>query len=289
MSTLPAPLLQPESDAPTGLLVSVRDADEARAALAGGASVIDVKEPRRGALGCAGAATVASVVEAIGGQAPVTAAAGELADGFAEARRELAGCDGVAACKVGLAGMARMPWRRRLRQFAESLAPGVELVAAAYGDHDAARAPSPREVLDFAADNGARWLLVDTWSKSRGDLFGYVSPDSLNGLREAARRRGVAMVVAGGLTGEALTAAAALLPALVGVRGATCRGGREQTIDAALVEDSVRRIKLAGAGAARHDSHNAHSRSEADPSSPQATPCRSSISTSPTRSAARRL
>src|SRR5207244_7336185 len=35
----------------TGLLVSVRSAAEAETALAGGADVVDVKEPRRGALG----------------------------------------------------------------------------------------------------------------------------------------------------------------------------------------------------------------------------------------------
>ena len=35
----------------TRLLVSVRSAEEAEIALAGGADVIDVKEPRRGALG----------------------------------------------------------------------------------------------------------------------------------------------------------------------------------------------------------------------------------------------
>ena len=34
-----------------GLLVSVRSAEEARAALAGGATVIDIKEPDRGPLG----------------------------------------------------------------------------------------------------------------------------------------------------------------------------------------------------------------------------------------------
>ena len=39
----------------TGLLVSVRDADEAEAALRGGAALIDVKEPRHGSLGRASA------------------------------------------------------------------------------------------------------------------------------------------------------------------------------------------------------------------------------------------
>ena len=35
----------------TGLLVSVRSAEEAEIALAGGANLIDIKEPSRGALG----------------------------------------------------------------------------------------------------------------------------------------------------------------------------------------------------------------------------------------------
>ena len=36
------------------LLVSVRSADEVGAALAGGAEIVDVKEPSRGALGAGG-------------------------------------------------------------------------------------------------------------------------------------------------------------------------------------------------------------------------------------------
>jgi uncharacterized protein (UPF0264 family) len=61
------------------LLVSVRSAAEAAAALAGGAGLIDVKEPARGALGRADAAVIAAVVRAVGGRRPVSAALGELA------------------------------------------------------------------------------------------------------------------------------------------------------------------------------------------------------------------
>jgi uncharacterized protein (UPF0264 family) len=42
----------------TGLLVSVRDAAEAADALAGGADLIDVKEPNAGSLGAAGHPTL---------------------------------------------------------------------------------------------------------------------------------------------------------------------------------------------------------------------------------------
>ena len=55
----------------TGLLVSVRSADEVAAALAGGADLIDVKEPSKGSLAPAEAEVVAAVIEAVGGKVPV--------------------------------------------------------------------------------------------------------------------------------------------------------------------------------------------------------------------------
>ena len=49
----------------TQLLVSVRSAEEAEAALAGGAHLIDIKEPTRGALGHADATTIADIVHVV--------------------------------------------------------------------------------------------------------------------------------------------------------------------------------------------------------------------------------
>ncbi|MES1213307.1 MAG: (5-formylfuran-3-yl)methyl phosphate synthase, partial [Singulisphaera sp.] len=46
----------------TGLLVSVRDANEARDALLGGADLIDLKEPTRGSLGRVDSAMIGEVV-----------------------------------------------------------------------------------------------------------------------------------------------------------------------------------------------------------------------------------
>src|SRR5258708_20746520 len=60
------------------LLVSVRSAAEAEAALAGGAGLIDVKEPLRGPLGRADNAIVRSVIAPGARTPPVSAALGEL-------------------------------------------------------------------------------------------------------------------------------------------------------------------------------------------------------------------
>ena len=60
------------------LLVSVVSADEARRALAGGADIIDVKDPREGALGAPSPRVLSEVVAAVGGAAPVSVALGDL-------------------------------------------------------------------------------------------------------------------------------------------------------------------------------------------------------------------
>jgi len=58
------------------LLVSVRDAIDASAALAGGADIIDAKEPASGALGAVDLATFQHIVAAVANARLVTAALG---------------------------------------------------------------------------------------------------------------------------------------------------------------------------------------------------------------------
>src|SRR5260370_35134030 len=60
----------------TQLLVSVRSAAEAGAALEGGSGMIDVKEPASGPLGTAPVAVTADVLCPVSGRVPVSQAAG---------------------------------------------------------------------------------------------------------------------------------------------------------------------------------------------------------------------
>ena len=52
------------------LLVSVRSEEEARAALAGGADIIDAKEPSRGALGAVEIGVLREIVSVVNGLRP---------------------------------------------------------------------------------------------------------------------------------------------------------------------------------------------------------------------------
>lgn len=216
-----------------GLLVSVRDASESLAALAGGAQVIDVKEPDRGSLGAADATTIAAVVRAVGDRAPVTAAAGELIDLIESAHQPLPG--GVSLFKIGLAGCRTLPgWKSRWIETMVAIWPHddarAHAVAVAYADWQTAHAPDPREVLRAAVEAGCPALLVDTWDKSAGVVFDHWPAEELADFMDLAHSHGLLTVLAGSLAGENFSAAAKLRPDFLAVRTAACEAGRGGTV-----------------------------------------------------------
>src|SRR6266702_2730804 len=86
------------------LLVSVRGPVEARAAVAGGADVVDAKDPARGALGPVRADRLAAIRRAVGAARPVSAALGDAGDA-AMVAAAAAAARGVAFVKLGFGGV----------------------------------------------------------------------------------------------------------------------------------------------------------------------------------------
>ena len=213
-----------------GVLVSVRDAEEAEEALAGGAEVIDVKDPARGSLGAADPATVAAVARAVGRRASWTMAAGELAAGVAAVGAWIeavnaarpAAAPGPAAVKVGLAGMAARPWRDELAQVHALLPAGCMHVAVAYADFDRVDAPSPPDVIAAAGRIGCGMLLIDTADKRGPGLLGLVSPHVIGGWVADARRHRLGVALAGRVAIEEIRLAVTCGPDLVALRSAVC-------------------------------------------------------------------
>jgi uncharacterized protein (UPF0264 family) len=214
-----------------GLLVSVRNPIEAVAALAGGADVIDVKEPDRGSLGAADPTTIAAVVRSVGGRAPVTAATGELLElGSAGEFRIPAG---VSLFKIGLAGCRDLAdWKSRWQEAIATLAGrnASQPVGVAYADWLAADSPEPDAVLAAAVELGCPALLIDTWDKSDGSLFDHWRPSSLATFVRTAQTFNLTVVLAGSLVGESVAAAARLRPDLIAVRTAACVAGRRSSV-----------------------------------------------------------
>src|SRR5256884_1777118 len=87
-------------------LIGVAGPAGARAALRGGADVIDAKDPRRGALGPVSVQRLAAIRAAVAGARPLSAAVGDAASEYAVAGAVAAALSvGVAFVKLGLAGV----------------------------------------------------------------------------------------------------------------------------------------------------------------------------------------
>jgi len=203
------------------LLVSVRNADEAEAALAGGADIIDAKEPAGGALGAVSLSTFHAIVSAVAGARPVTAALGDGSGVGAFA------ASGAAFVKVGLAGLAAA-----LRAANDA---GVVAVYAADADSEV-----PFDAaLDFAATNGAKGLLVDTADKSGPGLLRLLTPATLARYVALVHARGLFIALAGKLSGEDLPIVRRTGADIAGVRGAACVGTRMDSISTTSVQRLV--------------------------------------------------
>jgi uncharacterized protein (UPF0264 family) len=226
----------------TGLLVSVRSPEEAEIALAGGADLIDVKEPSRGALGPADPQTWSAIHRVVRRRKPASVALGELLDeGIERLARE---CGGFAFAKIGLAGChEQVGWLKRWQQVVQSLPVGTSPVPVAYADWPAARGHSPRVVVAIAQWSPARLALIDTFDKRAGNLLAHLDRDYLADLAREAAEADVSLVLAGSLDGEAIRRLLPLRPQYFGVRGAACNGGRNEAIVLARVKSLSRLIR----------------------------------------------
>jgi uncharacterized protein (UPF0264 family) len=226
----------------TKLLVSVRSAAEAEIALRGGADVIDVKEPRRGALGPAEPRVWRDVQAVVGSRAIASAALGELLiDRVEELAAEAAG---FRFAKIGLAGChAVTGWIDRWWTAVRALPRGVDVVPVAYADWPATKAPSPAVAMILAQHSAARLLLIDTHDKRRGGLLDHLQMASLRLIAHDAKQAGVELALAGSLDETAIDALLQLAPAYIGVRGAACEGCRDGAIDLARVKSLAALIR----------------------------------------------
>jgi uncharacterized protein (UPF0264 family) len=227
----------------TQLLVSVRCAAEAEAALKGGAHVIDIKEPLRGPLGRADDAVITAVLARVGGRRPVSAAMGELAD---QAEATPYPPAGLTFVKWGLAKAA--DWRRRLAGLELHLgeaARGCRVVAVAYADWEAAGAPPVEDVVAFVRQRPGGVLLLDTFQKPRPDadapsLLDLIPLRQLTALCAGCREGGVRVALAGSLKAPQIRALKPTRPDWFAVRGAVCDNDlREAAVSAARVRALV--------------------------------------------------
>jgi uncharacterized protein (UPF0264 family) len=241
------------------LLVSVQDADEAAAALAGDADLIDAKAPGAGALGAVAPGAFRGICRAVGGRRPVTAALGE-----ARAELEIETAAGAFAgmgaslVKVGFAGVTDAERAAALLaaavRGARAERPESGVVAVAYADSPPADTISAQTVIDVAVRAGAAGVLLDTSNKAGATLSRLLPESALAAWVADARMRGLVAMLAGRLTPADLPLVYEAGADVAGVRGAACDGGRSGRVSAIRVRElamTCRALRRAG-----HEGHD---------------------------------
>lgn len=218
--------LEDQLTAPTGLLVSVRCPSEVEPAIAGGAAVIDIKEPANGPLGPASHQKMSEIVAAVGGRVPTTAALGELSAPHFDTHIPT----GLAAVKIGLAGVPHPQWHRELTEIRDQLPREVNLGVVGYADFEAAQAPPIESLIEAADRHPFDWLVIDTWSKAGPSSVQRLGKRWLSEHLCELAHANIGTVLAGGLGLSDLKTAIECHPNLVGVRGAACTGGRSGVV-----------------------------------------------------------
>jgi (5-formylfuran-3-yl)methyl phosphate synthase len=223
------------------LLVSVVHADEIPAALAGGADIVDAKNPEEGALGAPPTALLQALRAAV---TPPTLRSVALGDAphlpgtlaLAAAGAVAGGADFV---KLGLRGSDRSETAFALLSAVVGAAAGVDprarVVAVAYADASRAGGLPPGALPRVAAAAGAHGVMLDTFVKDGTSTFAVLGLSAVERFVSESRALGLRTALAGALALQDLDAACRLDLDVVGVRGAACVGGRSGRIEAGRV------------------------------------------------------
>jgi (5-formylfuran-3-yl)methyl phosphate synthase len=215
--------------------------DEVEAAIAGGADIVDVKNPAEGSLGAPTPELLRAVRARVTPPVQVSAALGDaphLPGTMALAAAGAAAC-GVDYLKIGLLGSARPEQALELlaavRRAAADVDPRARLVAVAYADAARVSALHPRELPSIARQAGVHGVMLDTAVKDGVSTLTALGEAEVAAFFAEARVLGLMSGVAGALGPADFGRAHGLGADIVGVRGSACEGGRAGTVSATRV------------------------------------------------------
>ena len=226
-------------------LASVRSAAEAALTLAGGADIIDAKEPAAGALGRVSPAVLRAIVAGVAGRVPVSATIGdvELRPETVCAAVASTSDDGVDIVKIGVFPGDLEGTLSALRPMT---AKGIRLVAVLFAD----RAPDLVGIPARCAEAGFYGVMLDTAGKSSGPLTAHQHREALAGFVARARSLGLVSGLAGSLRLADIPGLASLGADYLGFRSALTAGERQGDLDPAALRAVRQALERSSATAA---------------------------------------
>jgi len=210
------------------LLISPKDEKEATEAVAGGADIVDVKNPNEGPLGANFPWIIRRIRQITPAEIEVSCTIGEapnLAGSMALASLGAA-TTGVNYIKSGLHGVKKsekaINLLRKIIRAAREYNPAIKVVASGYADAARANTVDPLKVPEIAYEADADVAMLDTAIKDGQALFKFLSLDHLQQFIETSHSYGMKAALAGSLHKEDLPKVQALGADIAGVRSAAC-------------------------------------------------------------------
>jgi (5-formylfuran-3-yl)methyl phosphate synthase len=241
------------------LLISPKNEAEAVEAIAGGADIIDVKNPLEGALG----ANYPWVIKKIKALTPrgieVSCTLGDapnLPGSFSLAALGAASL-GVDYVKVGLYGL-KTPEEaifllQQVTKAAKNCNPKIKVAAAGYADALKIGSLNPALIPEIAHKASVDVAMLDTATKNGTTLFDYQTSKQLEAFVDSVHSFGLQAALAGSLRKQDLAVVYRLGADIAGLRGAACIGSdrNEGHITRELVAELVQSLKQVEADAKR--------------------------------------
>jgi uncharacterized protein (UPF0264 family) len=210
------------------LLISPKNEKEAVEAIAGGADIIDVKNPGEGPLGANFPWVIKRIRQITPKSTEVSCTLGEMPNlpGSMSLAALGAATTGANYIKAGLYGLKTpeeaVYLMQNVAKAAKDFNPSIKVVASGYADAERISTVDPLLVPKIAHEAQADIAMLDTAIKDGKSLFTFLTKPQLRRFVDEAHNYGLKAALAGSLQKEDLPVVYALGADVVGVRGAAC-------------------------------------------------------------------
>ncbi|MCW4034873.1 MAG: (5-formylfuran-3-yl)methyl phosphate synthase [Candidatus Bathyarchaeota archaeon] len=211
------------------LLISVVNKTEAIESVEGGADILDVKNPKEGALGANFPHVIRQVKEAAPKNLEVSATIGDLPNlpGTASLAALGAAVSGVDYVKVGLFGVKTKEEATTLMtevvRAVKDYNSNLKTIASGYADYRTVGCVSPLDLPEVAYNAKADGVLIDVKIKNKkSKLFTFLTDEQLKQFVTQAHNYNLLAALAGSLDATDVPRIHSFGTDIIGVRGAVC-------------------------------------------------------------------
>jgi len=226
---------------------------EASEAIAGGADIIDVKNPQEGALGANFPWVIKRIREIAPRKIQVSCALGDVPNlpGSISLAALGAASLGVDYIKVGLYGF-KTPREavfllQNVNKAAKECNPKIKVVATGYADAERISTLDPMLIPEIASLAQVDLAMIDTAVKDGKNIFNFLAVKQLEKFVDEAHKLGLEAALAGSLRKQDLPVVYGLGADVAGLRGAACTNNYRDNgqITRKLVHELVETVKQA--------------------------------------------